>query len=317
MNLLREIHLAEKRIRPHTLTTPLMESRELGKEIGGKVYLKLESEQHTGSFKARGSLNKVLSLSEKEKSKGVITASTGNHALGMARALELTGTKGTIFLPQTAANAKVEALRNYAVNLEFYGTDPLATEVYAKAQAQKQQAVWVSPYNDAQVAGGQGTIGIELCEQLDKFAYVLVTMGGGGLISGIGSFLKAERPSVKVVGCQPENAPEMTLSLKEGKIIDLPKYIETLSDGSAGGIEQGAITFPICQEVVDTCLLVSESEIIDALRFMVYTHHKIVEGAAAVPIAALRKNPEKFQGATVVIVVCGANISGEKLRGIL
>ena len=294
-----------------------MESRELGKVIGGKVYLKLESEQHTGSFKARGSLNKVLSLTEVERGRGVITASTGNHALGMARALELTGTQGTIFLPKNAAKAKVEALRNYAVNLEFYGTDPLATEVYAKEQAQSQQAVWVSPYNDPQVAGGQGTIGIEVCKQLAHFDHILVTMGGGGLISGIGTFLKAERPTARVVGCQPENAPEMTLSLQEGKIVELPEYVETLSDGSAGGIEEGAITFAICLEVVDECLLVSENEIAEALRFTVHTHHKIIEGAAAVPIAALIKNPEKFHGATVVIVVCGANISGEKLKGIL
>lgn len=315
--ILNEIQLAESRIRPYTLTTPLIESRELSRLIEGKVYLKLESEQYTGSFKARGSLNKVLSLSEVEKAKGVVTASTGNHALGVARALELTGVRGTIFLPETASPAKVKALETYPVELKFHGRDSLATELHAKAIAEREGVIWISPYDDPQIIGGQGTIGRELCDQLEAFDYAFITIGGGGLISGIGTYLKARHPSVQVIGCQPENSPEMTLSLEKGEIVYLEEPLETLSDGSAGGMEEGAITFPICQQVVDRCLLVSEAAIADALRFMVYTHHKIIEGAAAVPIACLQKNAEHFRGSTVVIVLCGANIDGKKLKEIL
>ncbi len=317
MNILSEIHLAESRIRPHILTTPLIESRELGRLIRGRVFLKLESEQYTGSFKARGSLNKLLSLSEADRDLGVVTASTGNHALGVARALELTGVQGTIFLPENASPAKVKALETYAVELAFHGRDSLATELHAKAVAKDREAVWISPYDDPQIIGGQGTIGIELCEQLDDFGHVLITIGGGGLISGIGTYLKAHRPYAQIVGCQPENSPEMTLSLKKGEIVYLDEPLETLSDGSAGGMEEGAITFPICQNVVDKCLLVSEEEIADAIRFAAYTHHKIIEGAAGVTIAALKRNRELFEGSTVVLVICGANIAGEKLKGIL
>lgn len=317
MNITKEVLSAEQRIRAYTLTTPLLESKELSKRIGGKVYLKLENEQHTGSFKARGSLNKILSLSPAEKAKGIITASTGNHALGVARALEITDTKGTIFLPEHASKAKVAALSHYTAELQFYGTDSLQTELHAKKTAKEKGCVWISPYDDPKIMGGQGTIAVELCQQLANFDAVLVTMGGGGLISGIGSYLNTERPSTKIIGCQPANSPEMTLSLKKGEIVALEEYKETLSDGSAGGIEPDAITFPICQQVVNDCLLVSEEEIKTALRLVVHHHKKIIEGAAAVTVAALLKHKTKFKNKTVVLVICGGNIDIEKLKQII
>ena len=317
MNIYQEILAAEKRIRPHILKTPLIESRNLSELIGGKVYLKLENEQYTGSFKARGSLNKLLSLTEEEKKRGAITASTGNHALGYARALEITGVKGRVYLPENASKAKVAALKKYPVELKFHGMDCLTTELYAKAKAQEHDKVWVSPYNDPQIIGGQGTIGIELIEQLPNFDYALITMGGGGLISGIATYLKKVKPAVKIVGCEPENSPEMTLSLNAGKIVGLEEEMETLSDGSAGGIEAGAITFPICQAVVDETILVEEEEIAAAIKFVAHQHHKIIEGAAGVAVASLIKNKDRFKGSTVVIVICGANISIEKLKKII
>jgi len=317
MTILSEILRAEERIRPHILQTPVVESRELSKLIQGRVLLKLENEQYTGSFKARGSLNKILSLPEEEKKRGVITASTGNHALGCARALEIARAKGTIFLPENASKAKVNALSNYEVELQFHGNDSLATELHAKKVAAIENRVWISPYNDPQIIGGQGTIGIELTRQLPHFDHALVTIGGGGLISGIGTYLKAHRPEVQLVGCQPENSPEMTLSVKAGKIVYLDEYIPTLSDGSAGGIEEGAITFPICQEVVDDYLLATEEEIAEGIHFVAHKHHKIIEGSAAVPIAVLKKNKERFKGKTVVLVMCGGNIDIKKLKEII
>ncbi len=317
MNIFNEIQQAEKRIRPHILRTPTIESRYLSKLIEGKVYLKLENEQHTGSFKARGSLNKILSLMEDEAERGAITASSGNHALGFARACEIANVRGTIYLPENASKAKVGALRDYPVELQFFGTDCLTTELHAKGKAEELRQVWVSPYNDPQIIGGQGTIGIELEEQLNAFDHVLVTIGGGGLISGIATYLKKIRPQIKVMGCEPENSPEMSMSISAGHIVGLEQEKETLSDGSAGGIEAGAITFPICQELVDENILVSEDEIASAIKLIANKHHKIIEGAAGVAVASLIKNKDQFKGSTVVIVICGGNIDLGKFADLI
>ena len=317
MEIFDEIIAAEQRIRPNTLKTPLLESRYLSKLIDGKVYLKMESEQHTGSFKARGSLNKILSLSEEERKRGAITASTGNHALGFARALEIAGVEGTVYLPNHASKAKVAALGNYPVVLKFHGDDPLSTEIYAKQKAAEEGKVWVSPYNDPQIIGGQGTIGIELEEQLDHFDHTLITIGGGGLIGGIATYLKKMRPQSRIVGCEPENSPEMSLSMTAGYIVDMEEEKETLSDGSAGGIEAGAITFPICQELVDQNILVSEAEIANGVKLIANEHHKIIEGAAGVVVASLIKNKEQFMRSTVVLVICGCNIDLKKFSELL
>lgn len=317
MNILNEIKKAETKIRPYILKTPLIPSNFLSKLNNGKVYLKMESEQYTGSFKTRGAMNKILSLTKEEKAKGIITASTGNHGQGVARALSIIGGKGTIFLPENADQSKVEALKEYGVHLEFYGKDVLETEIYAKNFAQKEGACWISAYNDPQVIGGQGTIGIELTEQLNKIDYVLVIIGGGGLMSGIATYLKNVSPKTKMIGCLPENSPEMYLSVKAGKIVALDESKKTLSTGSAGGIEQGAITFPICQKLVDDFILVSEKEIKEAIKLVADKHHKIIEGAAAVPVAGFIKNKEKFKGANVVIIISGGNIATNKLKALL
>lgn len=317
MKLFKEIKLAGERIAPYILKTPLLESKALGKLINGTVYLKMESEQYTGSFKARGSLNKLLSLSSEERQKGLVTASTGNHGLGFARAAEITESKGTVFLPSHASPSKLKALKQYDVQLEQYGKDSVETELYAKSMAAQNNKTWISPYNDAQVMAGQGTIGLELVEQLPDFDAVLVTVGGGGLIGGIGTYLKELRPKVKIVGCQPQNACEMALSLDVGKIVTMEEEKDTLSSGSAGGIEPNSITFPICQQVIDQMLLVTEDEITDGIRFMLEAYHKIVEGAAGVAIASLINNQEAFQGQTVVIVVCGANLDTDILKRII
>ncbi len=312
-----EILLAENRIRPHTLTTPLLLSRPLSKLIKGQVYLKLENEQHTGSFKARGSLNKLLSLSEEEKMKGVITASTGNHALGFSRALEIAELEGTVYLPPHASEAKINALKNYPATLEFYGNNSLETELHAKSIATQEGKIWISPYNDPQIIAGQGTIGIELEKQISNIDYCFVTIGGGGLIAGIGSYLKTTNPNTKIIGCQPTNSHEMTLSLKFGKIMDMPEELETLSDGSAGGIEPDSITFPLCQSIIDDCLLAEEPEIADGIAFALNSHKKIIEGSAAVTIATLLKNKQKYVGKTVVLIICGGNIDTNKIKYIL
>jgi len=317
MNLFPEIVAAEKRIKANILKTPLYPSNYLSQLSQGQVFLKLENEQYTGSFKARGALNKILSATPEEVATGFITASTGNHAQGFARALSIAGATGTIFLPENASPAKVEALKSYPVELEFYGHNSLETELHAKAIAEKRGLIWVSPYNDPLIVAGQGTMGLEINDQApNSIDYVLGCIGGGGMMAGVSTAIKNVSPQTTVVGCLPEKSPEMYLSVQAGKVVFID-FEETLSDGSAGGLEDGSITFPICQKYVDEYTLVSEKEIADSIRLIAQKHHKIIEGAAAVAVASFLKELAKYKGKTVVIIICGANISMKKLKEIL
>jgi len=306
MNLYPSIIEAEKRIRPHILQTPLFPSYYLSGLSGGKVYLKLESEQYTGSFKARGALNKILATPITDRTKGFITASTGNHAQGFARALEIAGASGTIYLPETASPAKIEALRSYDVELKFHGTDPLTTELYAKQIAEDTNKIWVSPYNDPLIIAGQG-------KSPEPIDYVLGCIGGGGMMSGVATALKTRTPNTKIVGCLPQNSPEMYLSMQQGTVVVIEEPLDTLSDGSAGGLEIDAITFAICRALVDEYCLTTETEIANSIKLIAEKHHKIIEGAAGVAVASFLKELETYKGKTVVIIICGANIAMKKL----
>ncbi|NND56759.1 MAG: threonine/serine dehydratase [Xanthomonadales bacterium] len=317
MHLPEEIERAARRIGPHVLYTPLFESVYLGEMNRGTVGLKLESEQYTGSFKARGALNKVLSMSAEQKAAGLLTASSGNHAQGFARALTVSGDRGLIYLPENAEPSKVEALQHYDVELAFHGNGCLETELHARAQAEQRGMAWVSPYNDPVVIAGQGTVGKEILEQMPEVDVILATVGGGGLISGIAAWVRRHRPKTEIIGCLPENSPEMYLSVQQGQIVNLDEPMETLSDGSAGGCEPGSITFDLCREGVDDYILTSETEIADAIRWMANHHHKIIEGAAGVALAAFQKNPARFNSKNVAIVICGANITTPTLKVLL
>lgn len=314
------IELVEKaytRIKENTLLTPVLHSRELSKLVSGEVFLKLESEQHTGSFKARGSLNKIMSLSDEEKANGVITASTGNHGLGFARACEISGVNGIVFLPKKASQSKIDALGYYDVELQFHDGSSLETEIYAKQFAKKMSKAWVSPYNDPEIIAGQGTIGLELMNQLNGIDTICATVGGGGLISGIASYIKNKNSEINIIGCQPANSPEMCLSVEKGVITNLPEFIPTLSDGSAGGIEEESITFPICQTLIDDFILIKEEQIEEAIRFVAHTHHRIIEGAAGVAVAAVMQNIDRFKGRKTVVIVCGGNIDIGLFKGMI
>jgi len=317
LNLREEIGRAARCIAEHVLETPLFHSAYLSDMNRGAVYLKLESEQYTGSFKARGALNKILSMPPEAKAAGLLTASSGNHAQGFARALGISGDKGLIYLPLNAEPSKVEALRRYDVELAFYGSDCLQTELHARDQAAARGMVWVSPYNDPMVIAGQGTVGKEILERLPDIDVLLATVGGGGLISGIAAWIKAERPGVEIIGCLPEKSPEMYLSIQKGEPVILDEPEETLSDGSAGGCEPGAVTFDLCRELVDDFILVSEEEIAAAIRWTVNTHHKIIEGAAGVALGAFMKQAGRFEGRKVAIVICGSNITTGTLKQLL
>ena len=309
----KEVLEAEKRIRAYIRETPLEYSPYLSKMGKCEVFLKLENIQVTGSFKARGAMNKVLSL---QKDKEVTTASSGNHGLAVAHALHKVGGTGTIYLPTTTAQIKIDRLRNYDIPLEFFGEDCVKAEIFAREIADREKKIFISPYNDLKIIGGQGTIAIELSKQLGKIDVVLVTVGGGGLISGIAGYLKDLKPNVEIIGCLPMNSAVMYESIKAGKIIDMESK-PTLSDGSAGGIEPNAITFELCQRYVDHFILVNEEEIANAITLMLQEHHMVVEGAAGVTVAAYLKEKERFEEKNVVLVICGGNISLAQIKEII
>lgn len=315
-NIKKEVQLAEKRIRLHIRETILEHSLYLSQHGNANVYCKLENLQFTGSFKTRGAMNKVLSLTPEEQRHGVVTASTGNHGAAVAFSLNKLNTSGIIFVPEIASSNKVEAIERLGAEVRYFGQDCVEAEAHARKYASENQMTYISPYNDLQVAAGQGTIGIELARQLDTFDAVFVSLGGGGLISGIAGYLKSINPNVHIIGCSPENSQVMIQSVKAGKILDLPS-LPTLSDGTAGGLEPGAITFELCQALVDDYITVTEDEIKESLRLFMQTHHMMIEGAAAVAIASYLKMFERFKGKNVVIIICGANISLEILKGIL
>ena len=316
MDILREIRRAEERIRPHIRETILEYSPILSELGGANVYCKLENLQHTGSFKARGAMNKVLSLAPEQRASGVVTASTGNHGAAVAYSLGKLKLSGLVFVPEIADPSKVQAIQRLGAEVRYYGQDCAEAEVHAREYAAQAGMTYVSPYNDPQVVGGQGTIAVELARQLEHIDAVYVSLGGGGMISGIASYLKSVQPGVKIIGCSPEHSQVMIQSVKAGRILDLPS-LPTLSDGTAGGIEPGAITFDLCREWVDDYVTVTEEEIASNLRLFIGAHHMLIEGAAAVAIAAYQKTSECFVGQNVVVVICGANIGLRTLRKVL
>lgn len=242
----REVGLAADRIGPYIRETPLEPSPFLSRETGADVHLKLECVQVTGSFKGRGALNKLLSLGAAGRARGVVAASTGNHGLAVAHALALLGIAGEIFLPASVSPAKLEGLRAQGARVRLVDEDPGVVETVARQDADRTGRIYVSPYNDPQVIGGQGTVGVELLRQLEELDAVLVPVGGGGLVGGIGAWLKERAPSVRIVGCQPAACPILAESVKAGRLLELPSA-PSLSDATVGLIEAGAITFPLCR----------------------------------------------------------------------
>ncbi|NPD89070.1 MAG: threonine/serine dehydratase [Asgard group archaeon] len=316
MNLVEEALKAEKRIRKYIIETPLQYSQFLSKAGDCEVYLKLENMQTTGSFKIRGAMNKILSVLDEKKDVEFVTSSSGNHALAFAYSTDKLGLKGTVYLPEYTSKAKIEALQHYNLEINFYGDDCVKTEKYARKVAEKNNSVFISPYNDYKIIAGQATIAVELERQLRMIDSILVPIGGGGLISGVGSYLKEIKTDAKIIGCQPENSAVMYESIKAGKILDIPSK-PTISDGTAGGIEENSITYDLCKKYVDDYILLSEESIMDAIRLVIDKHQILVEGAGALSIASFLKHKKKFKKQNIVLVISGSKISLDVLKEIL
>jgi threonine dehydratase len=307
-----------ERVHDHAVVTPLTGLAAAAEECGTEILLKCEHQQKTGSFKVRGALAKLLSLSDGQRDRGVVAASSGNHGIGVAHALSAVGGKGIVCVPEHASPVKVAAIRRYGVDVRVMGREPAETESLARRLAAQARMSYVSPYNDLDVIAGQGTVGEEIVQQLGGRTVdaVVVAVGGGGLISGIGAAIKSALPGMRVIGASPVNDAAMAASVRAGKVVQVDA-LPTISDGTAGGVEEGSITLPLCTELVDEWVLVTEPEIHSALRFMIDTEHQLIEGAAALALAAGLKAGHRSGGQAMVIVSCGANISSTALAGAL
>ncbi len=308
----REIDLAEERIRPFVRCTSLIPSAALGVARECTAYLKAENLQWTGSFKIRGALNKLIALKEAGYSR-VATASSGNHGMAVAYSLRLTGLQGRIFLPRDVSVAKLRALEGQKVDLQLVNGECLEAERTARNWAEADGIPYVSPYNDPEIVGGQGTLGIELAHQAPELDTVFIAVGGGGLISGIAARLKEVNPKIQIVACSPLNSPVMHESLKAGHVVDL-ESLPTLSDGTAGAIEPESITFELCRTLIDDSLLVTESEIEAAMKLVLERHRLVIEGAAGVAVAGFLKAAAPSRCCAVVL--CGGNVNRETVSRI-
>lgn len=305
---------AHKALRPAVAVTPLTYSAGLSAMTGCEVYLKCEHLQHTGSFKFRGGSNKIRLLPEAQRQLGVITASSGNHGQGLALAGKVLGVPVTVYTTTSASAYKLDAIRALGAEVVSLDLDPLSVELEAARQAAIQGKPFVSPYNDPEIIAGQGTIGVELFEQAPDLDAVFVAVGGGGMVSGIGAALRALNPNAEIIGCWPANAPTMQRSLEADEIIEMEED-DTISDGTAGGIEPGSITFPLCQTLLSRTVLVSEEEIKAAMRDVASCERWIIEGAAGVAVASMKKLAKEYRGKRVAVVICGRNILLEKFLG--
>lgn len=312
---------AEAAIRGVTVETPLLRSGPLAARTGAdRVWLKLECDQVTRSFKARGAASAVAQNYSLASKRGVVTASTGNHARAVLHAVSSLLPEGSpalrVFVPRSIDASKLERLRALKAAVTVVDSDDCERcEAAARSAAASEGAVFVSPYNDELVIGGQGTVGLEIERQCAEEGVrpdvVLVTVGGGGLIAGVAAAVKARIPGVQVIGCQPRSNACMQASLTAGRILGEGEYEngDTLSDGSAGGIEAGSVTFEACRDLVDDWILVEEEAILDAVALVLHEHGRVIEGAAGTAVAALVSSGSRFAGKRVAVVICGGNAS--------
>lgn len=304
---------ARRRIRPHIFETPLLPSRQIGRETGSSVFFKAENFQLTGSFKIRGAASKMTALGLES---AVITASSGNHGIASAQAASSIGQALTVVLPETVSQAKLERIRSFHVDVILHGAESGVAELHAQQEAASRGLVYVSPYNDPEVVAGQGSIGLELLEQAGSIDNVFVAMGGGGLIGGIGSVLKSFSPHTRIYGVAAQNSAALASAMTAGRVVEV-EHLDTLADGVAGGMDEDSITLPLALAVIDEVVACTEAEIAVALKELAFKENQIVEGAAALALAGFLKVSERCKGQTNIVVLCGANFDRDKIVSVL
>lgn len=305
---LRDVYVARQRLTGMVRRTPLIEATRLGEVIGAQVLLKAENLQHTGSFKIRGAMNKISSLSAEQRTAGVIAVSTGNHGRAVSHVARQLGARAVVCVSEAVPENKLQAIRSLGAELVMAGKTYDAAAERAQVLQQERGLTMVHPFDDALVIAGQGTIGIEILEDFPEIDAAVVPLSGGGLISGIGLALKSASRGIQVIGVTMERGPAMVESLKAGKIVDVIEE-PTLADALAGGIGQNnRYTFPLVQALVDETVLVSEDEIASAMAYALEKHNLVLEGAGAVGLAALLHEKVKLAGKRIALVLSGGNV---------
>ena len=309
-----DIRAAAARIAPHVRRTPLRRSDGLSDFLGGDVWLKLECEQVTGSFKIRGATNVLASLDDAGRARGVVASSAGNHGLGIAAAAKALGVAATVFVPRTAPSVKRDRIAELGATVDASATNYDSAESLARAHAARSGATFVSPCCGRALLAGQGTVALEVLDELPSLGTIVVAVGGGGLAGGIGGLLRAEAPHVRIAGAQSERTNAMSLALASGRPTAIPD-LPTLADGLAGLVdaemlEQG-------RAALDEIATASEEAIANAIAFLWVEEGVKAEGAGAVPVAALLADAVKMIEFPIVVVVSGGNIDEDKHRAIV
>ena len=313
---LQDVFIAKKRSQCLAKKTPLIHSHQLSRHTDSSIHLKLENIQETGSFKVRGAANKLLTLSEAEKHRGVIAFSTGNHGRAVAYVAKQLGIRAVICLSNRVPQYRVDALKALGAEVVLYGQSQ--DEAYARAQELEREEglIMVKPFDDPLVIAGQGTIGLEILEDLPSVDTVIVPVSGGGLIAGIAFAMKSANPNIHVIGVSMDCAPAMYHSLKAGKPVEVEEK-DSLADALLGGIGlDNKYTFPMVRDYVDDLILVSEQEIADGMFFALDKHRLVIEGAAAVGISAILYDKVSALGENVVVVLSGSNVNVSLLTSI-
>ncbi|MCB0194684.1 MAG: pyridoxal-phosphate dependent enzyme, partial [Anaerolineae bacterium] len=313
---LHNIMQAHHQIKPFIRRAPLVRSEALSALTGADVWLKLECRQPTGSFKIRGALNKLMSLDAAELERGVVTASAGNHALGLAYAAAALGISNvTVFVPQNAPAPKIAKLERFPIDLRLAGQTYDEAHHAAETFVTETGATYIPAYDDPIVIAGAGTCGFEIISDLPDTDAIIVPIGGGGLVSGIGVAVKRMSPGCQIIGVQPTASPAAKLSFEQNLPLETYDHEPTIADGLAGGF--GAIPFYIARTLIDDILLFSEAELRRTVFTFVEQEQLIVEPSGSIALAPLLAEAHSFQGKTVVCVLTGANIDTALLADIL
>lgn len=310
---LQDIFLARKRIQYIIRRTPLLLDHSLTQSKQRNFHLKLENLQITGAFKLRGAANKVLTLTPQEQKRGLVTASSGNHGRALSYVSGQLGIRAVICLSEGVPQIKRDAISRLGGEIIMAGRTQDEAIEYAHELSRKQGLVMASSFDDLQVIAGQGTIGLEILEDLPSVDTIITPLSGGSLLSGIAKAVKTTNPNAKIVGVSMDRSPVMIRSLEAGKVIDLPEET-TIADGLAGGIgNPNLYSFQLVQQLIDEMVTVSEDEIAHAMAYMLHEHHLVIEGAGAVGLAAVMNDKVSSLGANNVVIISGSNVNIPRL----